>query len=162
MTSTGLSVRSGLQCIADVSEASSARLTEEAALCAFVPLPIDSGDADGLLLKSRQPTSRGEEVSQGMYKTELAKKVAGETRLSQRAVSEVINATLATIQRALSHGHKVTLLGFGTFYSRHQKEGKVRSVRTGEVVTLPARQVAAFRVGDVLKKAIRKGKKLRA
>jgi DNA-binding protein HU-beta len=97
-----------------------------------------------------------------MYKTELAKKVAGETRLSQRAVSDVINTTLATIQRALSHGHNVTFPGFGTFYTRHQKEGKVRSIRSGAVVTLPARQVAAFRVGDVLKRTIRKGKKARA
>jgi nucleoid DNA-binding protein len=58
-------------------------------------------------------------VSQGTYKTELAKKVAGQTRLSHGAVAEVINATLATIQRALSHGQNVTLSGFGTFCTRH-------------------------------------------
>jgi DNA-binding protein HU-beta len=94
-----------------------------------------------------------------MYKTELAKKVAGETRLSRRAVSDVINTTLATIQRSLSHGHKVTFPGFGTFYTRHQKEGKVRAIRSGKIVTLPARRVAAFRVGAVLKRSVRKGKK---
>jgi len=94
-----------------------------------------------------------------MYKTELTKKVASETRLGHRNVSDVINATLKTIDLALRHGHKVTFLGFGTFYTRHQKESKVRDIRSGEIVTLPARRVAAFRVGDVLKRSVRKDKK---
>jgi DNA-binding protein HU-beta len=94
-----------------------------------------------------------------MYKTEIVRKVAKETRLSKRAVSDVINATLKTIQWALSHGHNVTFPGFGTFYTRHQKEGKVRAIRSGEMVTLPARRVAGFRVGAALKRTIRKGKR---
>jgi DNA-binding protein HU-beta len=53
--------------------------------------------------------------------TELTKKVAVETRLSQRAVSDVMNATLEKIQWALRHGDKVTFPGFGTFYTRQQK-----------------------------------------
>ncbi len=96
-----------------------------------------------------------------MYKTELTKRVAKETRLSQRATLEVINATLGTIQEAMRHGHKVMLPGFGTFYTRHQIESRVRAIRSGEMVTLPARQVAAFRVGDGLKRTMRKGKKVK-
>ena len=113
-------------------------------------------------MDSRLSRSRREEVSKGMYKTELTKKVAVETRLKRRAVSDVISATLETIQWALKHGHKVTFPGFGTFYTRHQKEGKVRDIRSGKIVTLPARRVAAFRVGAVLKRSIRKGKKAKA
>ena len=97
-----------------------------------------------------------------MYKTELTKKVAVETRLSRRGVSEVINVTLETIQWALRHGHKVTFPGFGTFYTRHQKEGKVRDIRSGKTVRFPARRVAAFRVGAVLKRSMRRGKKAKA
>jgi DNA-binding protein HU-beta len=82
-----------------------------------------------------------------------------ETRLSQRAVSDVINATLEKIQWALRHGEKTTFPGFGTFYTRHQKEGKVRDIRSGKIVTLPARRVAAFQVGAVLKRSVRKGRK---
>jgi hypothetical protein len=86
-------------------------------LAAF--LTIDTGDSDKLLLDSRLSRSRREEVSKRMYKTELTKKVAVETRLSRRAVSDVINATLEKIQWALRPGDKVTFPGFGTFYTRH-------------------------------------------
>jgi hypothetical protein len=48
-------------------------------------------------LDSRLSRSRREEVSKGMYKTEPTKKVAVETRLGQRAVSHVTDATLAKI-----------------------------------------------------------------
>jgi DNA-binding protein HU-beta len=122
-------------------------------------LTLDTAGAGGLLLDSRLSRSRREEVSKAMYKTEVVRKVAKETRLSQRAVSDVINATLGTIQVALRHGHKVTFPGFGTFYRRHQKEGKVRAIRSGKIVTLPARQVAAFRVGAVLKRSLRTSKR---
>jgi DNA-binding protein HU-beta len=71
-----------------------------------------------------------------MYKTELTKKVAVETRLSQRTVSDVMNATLEKIQWALRHGDKVTFPGFGTFCTRHQKEGKVRDIRSGKIINL--------------------------
>jgi len=69
-----------------------------------------------------------------MYKTELTKKVAVETRLNQRAVSDVMNATLEKIQWALRHGDKVTFPGFGTLYTRRQKEGKVRDIRSGKTI----------------------------
>jgi DNA-binding protein HU-beta len=125
-------------------------------------LTIDIGCADRLLLDGRLSRSRREEVSKSMYKTELTKKVAVETRLSQRAVSDVINATLEKIHWALRHGDTAAFPGFGTFYTRHQKEGKVRDIRSGKIVTVPAHRVAAFRVGAVLKRSVRKGRKAKA
>jgi DNA-binding protein HU-beta len=91
-----------------------------------------------------------------MYKTDLTKKVGAETRLSQRAVSDVMNTILDKIQWALRHGDKVTFPGFGTFYTRHQKEGKVRDIRSGKIIKLPSRRVAVFRVGAVLKRSVRR------
>jgi DNA-binding protein HU-beta len=129
-------------------------------LAAF--LTIDVEGADRLLWDGRLVRSRREEVSKDMYKTDLTKKVASEARLSQRAVSDVINATLEKIQWALRHGDKVTFPGFGTFYTRHQKEGKVRDIRSGKIITLAARRVAAFRVGAVLKRSVRKARRARA
>ena len=90
-----------------------------------------------------------------MYKTELIKRLAKETRLSQRIVSDVIAASHRLIEQSLREGQTVTFPGFGTFYTRDKAEGHVRDVRTGELVTYAARRVAAFRVGDVLKRAVR-------
>ena len=43
----------------------------------------------------------------------------------------------------------MTVPGFGTFYTRQRAAGRVRSVRTGRQVEVPARRVAAFRVGEI-------------
>ncbi len=90
-----------------------------------------------------------------MYKTEIVKRVAKETRLTQRAVSDVINATLETVQACLRRGNDARFPGFGTFYTRQRKEGKVRDIRTKRVIAVPQRRVAAFRVGQVLKRMAR-------
>ena len=97
-----------------------------------------------------------------MYKTAVVRRVARETGLSQRVVSQVLGATLEAIQAGLATGEKVTLPGFGTFYTSQRQAGRVRSVRTGRQVDVPARRVAAFRVGEVLKRAVagkRKGRR---
>ena len=89
-----------------------------------------------------------------MYKTEIARRVARETGVSQRVVAQILGASLRTIETTLVAGERVTLPGFGVFYTRQQPAARVRSVRTGRQVEVPARRVAAFRVGAVLKRAV--------
>ena len=90
-----------------------------------------------------------------MYKTDLVKRVSRDTRLSQRIVADVIGSTTRLIEQALREEQSVSFPGFGTFYSKERQEGQVRHITTGKIVTYPARRVAAFRVGDVLKRAVR-------
>lgn len=89
-----------------------------------------------------------------MYTTELIRRVARETGLSQRAARQVLDSSLRTVQAALAAGERVTLPGFGTFYTSDRRGGRVRSIRTGQQIDIPARRVAAFRVGAVLKRAV--------
>src|SRR5579862_6157237 len=89
-----------------------------------------------------------------MYKTEVIRRVAKETRLSQRVVNEVLESAQATIKLALRQGTTVVFPGFGTFYSRERAERSVRNIRTGEPMTLPAGRQAAFRAGEHLKHAV--------
>ena len=91
-----------------------------------------------------------------MYKTELVRKVAKETRLSQRIVSDVLNESIDQITQTLGRGQDVVLPGFGTFYTKDRKEGQVRDIRTGEVLTIPAMRQADFRVGELLRRAVRR------
>ena len=74
--------------------------------------------------------------------------------MSQRVVSQVLGASLETIQTTLAAGERVIVPGFGTFYTSQRQAGRVRSVRTGRQVEVPARRVAAFRVGEVLKRTV--------
>ncbi len=91
-----------------------------------------------------------------MYTNDVVRSVAKETRLSQRVVSEVLNESLMHITRAVAKGEQVQLIGFGVFYSRQRPESEVRNFRTNETMTVPAMMVAAFRPGELLKKAVRK------
>ena len=89
-----------------------------------------------------------------MFKTDIVRRVARQANLSQRVVTLVLGTSLHTIEGALAAGERVTFSGFGTFYTSQRKAGRVRHVRTGRHVAVPARRVAAFRVGDVLKRAV--------
>ena len=90
-----------------------------------------------------------------MYKTELIRSVSKETRLSQRIVSYVIEASHRLIEQTLRDGNSVTFPGFGTFLIREKKEGQVKDVSTGELVRYEDLRVDAFKVGEVLKRAVR-------
>lgn len=89
-----------------------------------------------------------------MHKTAVIQRVAKETRLSRRIVADVIAASHRLIEETLRAGDPVTFPGFGTFYPSQRQEGRVRHIRTGRTVTVPARMVARFRVGEVLKRAV--------
>lgn len=90
-----------------------------------------------------------------MYRTDLVRQVARKTGLSQRHVAAVLRAGQEAIQQALAGGETVTLTGLGTFYTRQQPAGTVRHIQTGKSTRIPAHRVAAFRVGAVLRRAVR-------
>jgi DNA-binding protein HU-beta len=89
-----------------------------------------------------------------IFTATLVRHVAEQTGLSQHVVHKVLGASLQTIEASLTAGEQVTLLGFGTFYTSQRQAGRVRSVRDGREIAIPARRVAAFRVGEVLKRRI--------
>ncbi len=89
-----------------------------------------------------------------IFTTTLVRRVAQQTGLPQPVVRQVLGASLTTVQAALAAGERVTLPGFGTFYTSDRQAARVRSVRDGRQMTIPARRVAAFRVGEVLKRAV--------
>lgn len=90
-----------------------------------------------------------------MHKTDVIRRVARETRLSQRVVSDVISTTHRLIEATLREGKSVTFPGFGTFQPSHRQGGKLKNIRTGDVMEYPARMIATFRAGEVLRRAVR-------
>src|SRR4030088_782029 len=93
-----------------------------------------------------------------VYKNDVVRKVAQDTRLSQRVVSDALNSMVNVVSQALREGKTVTFPGFGTFYTSNRGEGTVKHIRTKETIKVPARRVAAFRVGELLKKSVRNAK----
>ena len=95
-----------------------------------------------------------------MNKTELAEKLAKKTDLSLAKAKEVVDTIFSTapgkgiIAIELDAGRKVQITGFGTFETRRRSERKGVNPGTGEQITIPARNYAAFRVGKGLKERV--------
>jgi DNA-binding protein HU-beta len=89
-----------------------------------------------------------------MNKVELIAKVAKETKLTNRDATEVIEATMENIMKALQEGDEVRLVGFGTFSVTRRKASEGRNPRTGETIAIPETRNPKFRAGRNFKKAV--------
>jgi len=93
-----------------------------------------------------------------MYQTDLIRKLAKKNRRPQQFYKDALNEILDGMQEQLAEGRQVTLMGFGTFYTRMHKGGKGFNFKTKKPVEYKAVRLAAFRAGDVLKQAVRRKK----
>ena len=91
-----------------------------------------------------------------MNREELVKEIAKSTKLSQKSVSEVLSATVESIQNTVKKGDKVTLVGFGTFESRRRAARNGRNPQTGKEIKIDAKTVPACSAGKKFKEAVAK------
>jgi DNA-binding protein HU-beta len=80
-----------------------------------------------------------------MTKTNLIDHVAEATKGTKKETEQLIDAVLASITDALVKGEKIDLRGFGSFQVSGKKERQGRNPRTGETITIAARNVAVFK-----------------
>ena len=90
-----------------------------------------------------------------MNKEELVKEVSKKSKVSQKATADILAATLETIQKTVSKGKKVTLVGFGTFEPRKRAARNGRNPQTGKEIEIAASKVPAFKAGKALKDAVK-------
>ncbi|MCK4946746.1 MAG: integration host factor subunit beta [Candidatus Aureabacteria bacterium] len=92
-----------------------------------------------------------------LTKRELAIRISKKTGISQIAVKEVIQKTLDYIVESLQKGQNVELRNFGVFTVKNRKARTGRNPnKPQEVVTIPAKKVAYFKPGRVMKKIVGK------
>jgi len=91
-----------------------------------------------------------------MNKEELVQEVAKKAKISQKEVSEVLTGIIETIEKTVSKGKKVTLVGFGTFEARSRAERTGRNPQTGKSLTIPAKTVPVFSAGKKFKDLVNK------
>lgn len=90
-----------------------------------------------------------------MNKEELVKEVSKKAKVSQKAASDVIAAALDTIQKTVSKGKKVTLVGFGTWEPRKRAARMGRNPQTGAQLKIAAKIVPAFSAGKKFKELVK-------
>ena len=91
-----------------------------------------------------------------MNKEELVKEVSKKTKVSQKAAASILSATIETIEKTVSKGKKVTLVGFGTFESRKRAARTGRNPQTGATLKIAAKKVPAFSAGKKFKELVNK------
>lgn len=89
-----------------------------------------------------------------MNKQDLINTIAESTGLTKADSNRVIDAFVGAVQKTLSKGGKVTLVGFGTFETSKREARKGRNPKTGAVIQIPARKVAKFRAGSKLSESV--------
>ncbi len=77
-----------------------------------------------------------------------------EGKLTKADLDTVVQATFDEMAKALSQGESILYLGFGKFYPVQTKARQGRNPRTGEPITIPARQVPRFRPGRILRNMV--------
>ena len=90
-----------------------------------------------------------------MNKEELVKEIAKKSKVSQKSVANILSATLDTIEKTVSKGKKVTLVGFGTFESRKRAARTGRNPQTGATLKIAAKKVPAFSAGKKFKELVK-------
>jgi DNA-binding protein HU-beta len=89
-----------------------------------------------------------------MNKSELVEHIARRTKIDQSVVAEVVNGLIEAVTRSVARGDKVVLSRFGTFHRQARARRVARNVSTNQPVTVPARNLPAFRPGKSFKEAV--------
>ena len=90
-----------------------------------------------------------------MNKEELVKEVSKKAKVSQKATGDVIAAILETIEKTVSKGKKVTLVGFGTVEPRKRAARAGRNPQTGAVLKIAAKTGPAFTAGKKFREIVK-------
>ncbi len=89
-----------------------------------------------------------------MNKTELVAAIAEEAGLTKADAARALDATVATVTKALSSGDSVAIIGFGTFKVGERAARTGRNPQTGAEMQIPAAKVPKFSAGKALKEAV--------
>jgi len=89
-------------------------------------------------------------------KQELVKRIAKQTDVTQKQVSEIFDATLIAIKEALQVGEEVRLVGFGSFAVKRTAAQTGINPRNGERIEIPAKESVRFYPGKELVEAVLK------
>ena len=89
-----------------------------------------------------------------MNKAELIERVSRKTKTTKTQAEFILDAAIEIIQKAVSSGEDVKIVGFGTFDRASRKQRNGRNPKTGTTMVIPASQVPRFRPGKEFKSLV--------
>ena len=85
-----------------------------------------------------------------MNKQQLCNVVSKQTKMSKAKCMTFLDATFNAIEGSLKKGQSVRLVGFGSWKKLRRKARPGRNPQTGKKLTIPARNVIKFSMGQNL------------
>lgn len=80
-----------------------------------------------------------------MTKQEMVAQIAKESGVKKDDVTYVINLYKECLKAAIRTGEPLQVKGFGTFTKKTRSQRECRNPRTGETMTVPAKDYVAFK-----------------
>ena len=90
-----------------------------------------------------------------MNKEELVAEISKKSKVTQKEANEVLSALIETVEKTVSKGKKVTLVGFGTWEARKRAARIGRNPQTGKELKIAAKTVPAFSAGKNFKELVK-------
>ena len=85
-----------------------------------------------------------------MNKQQLCERIAKQTNMPQSRVMAMLDSTFENISNSLKKGQEVRIVNFGTWKKQRRKARPGRNPQTGKSLTIKARNVAKFSMGQNL------------
>ncbi|KZK73593.1 MAG: integration host factor subunit beta [Pelodictyon luteolum] len=87
-------------------------------------------------------------------KADLVNVIAHRTGLTKNETESVVDALFEGIIDSLKSGRRIEIRGFGSFNIRYKNLRQARNPRTGEKVTVEAKNVPTFKISKEFKQAV--------
>ena len=91
-----------------------------------------------------------------MTKADIIHEVSEKTGLTKVEIEAVFDGIIISISDSLKKGDRVDLRGFGSFLVKRRSARDARNPATSEIIKLRERFIPAFKVSNILKKAVDK------
>ena len=89
-----------------------------------------------------------------MNKAELIDAMAAGSGLSKADSKKALDAFVSSTTSALKGGHKISLVGFGSFDISKRKARSGRNPKTGAVIQIKAKNSVRFKAGSDLSSSV--------
>ena len=90
-----------------------------------------------------------------MTKKEIVKQISEEIGLTQLKTKDIVQRTLDAIIKTLVSEGRIELRNFGVFEVKIRAPRKARNPRTGDRVSVPAKNVVTFKPGKEMEELVR-------
>ena len=85
-----------------------------------------------------------------MIKLDIVTEIVQKTGITKTKAEIAVETVFESMKRALAHGDRIELRGFGVFNVRPRKTGIGRNPRTGAEVSIPPGKAVRFKPGKEL------------